>query len=508
MVFPIAALIAAAGTGVGALINKSATDKATAASTAATTQNNALARELYGKNTQNLQPYMNAGAAATGAISQQLGLGGGYGGSPYGGNAGQMGMAAPNQMSMGGGGGLPAGVDAAAWDALRSSGALQGDDFGYGSPSGSAGRGEQDWSAYLQANPDVMQWAQETVAAGAAPDLASAAQQHYQNHGQAEGRQVPMLAAQSQPSTPDMDGSSYGPQMGARQTYTRPDAGAAPTFNRPGDTGRPADPTRASYVRPEMPGFKFGKDEYVKTPGFDFQQERGMGALKSDKTFNGLLRSGAALKGALDFSQNLAMQDFTGERAFAYGQYSDDRNRQDNIFSQDRAYGTGVFDTDRNRQDNIFAGDRARQDGIFESDRGYGTDLYMANRDFANNNFTSDRNFGTGIYDADRSYATSRFDTRTNDLFNLSSQGLSGANALSGVSTNYLNNVSSNNNTQAGITANAALAGAGNTNALIGDAMYAFGRRGSSYGAPSASGSGGGAYDYMSPAQNRFLSRY
>jgi hypothetical protein len=302
------------------------------------------------------------------------------------------------------------------------------------------------------------------------------AQWHYQNYGQAEGRQAPeTVQAQAQPAAPD--GSSYGPQVGQRQTFTRTDAGPTPTFNRPTDTARPA------YTRPTDAGFKFGMDEYVQTPGFNFQQERGMGALKSDKTFNGLLRSGAALKGALDFSQNLAMRDFTGERAFAYGQFSDDRNRQDNIFSQDRAYGTGAFEADR-----------ARQDGNFESDRGYGADMFLANRSRNDNIFSQDRAYGTGIYDADRGYATDRFDTRTNNLLSVSNQGLSGANALAGVSTNYVNGVSGNNNTQAGITANAALAGAGSTNALIGDAMYAFGRRGSSYGAQPNVLSGSGSY--------------
>lgn len=494
------------------------------------TENNELAQTTLDQGVRSLSPYVNRGEGAASALYQRA-MGQPPGGQPQGQGAGsgwRLDPATGQYVAPGGMVSVPPEVAA---------------QMGVTGSPGAPGQGGQDWSAYLQANPDVMQWAQETVAAGAAPDLATAAQGHYQKHGQAEGRQVPTLAAQSQPSTPDQAGSSYGPQMGARTTYTRPDAGAAPTFNRPGETARPdparpGDPTRASYTRPnyartETPGFKFGMDEYVQTPGFNFQQERGMGALKSDKTFNGLLRSGAALKGALDFSQNLAMQDFTGERAFAYGQYSDDRNRQDNIFSQDRAfgtgafesdraYGTGVFDTDRNRQDSIFAGDRQRQDnifdtdrnrrdGIFESDRGYGTDLFLANRNFTNSNFNSDREYGTGIYDSDRDYATSRFDSQNSLLAGFADQGYSATGAQNSLRGANYTARAGNNDAYYGTMNDAALGKAANRNALYAAGGRAYANVEDSFAnaltAGASGGAGGGASSYMATAGQNYLNR-
>lgn len=74
----IAAGISAAASVGGALLSKSssdkASDKATAASTANTASNNALAREIYGQNLQNLSPFMSRGNAAGDAINALLGL--------------------------------------------------------------------------------------------------------------------------------------------------------------------------------------------------------------------------------------------------------------------------------------------------------------------------------------------------------------------------------------------------------------------------------------------------
>lgn len=71
----IAAGIGAAGAIGGALINKSATKKATDASTAATTANNALQASTYAANASRLDPYGMRGNAAGDAINALL-LGG------------------------------------------------------------------------------------------------------------------------------------------------------------------------------------------------------------------------------------------------------------------------------------------------------------------------------------------------------------------------------------------------------------------------------------------------
>jgi hypothetical protein len=77
-------------------------------------------------------------------------------------------------------------------------------------------------------------------------------------------------------------------------------------------------------------------------------------------------------------------------------------------------------------------------------------------------------------------------------LTGISNQGVEGVNALAGAGTNFANQVSANNTSAATATGNAALAGAGNVNALIGQGLAAYGlaRGMSSFGA-GAPGAGG-----------------
>lgn len=89
--------------------------------------------------------------------------------------------------------------------------------------------------------------------------------------------------------------------------------------------------------------------------------------------------------------------------------------------------------------------------------------------------------FGQGI-------GSQEFGNYLGYLSNQQGIGLSGANALAGVGTNYANSVGANNTANANTQGNAAIAGANNTNALIGNILgtgaYLYGNRGSSYAAP------------------------
>lgn len=80
---------------------------------------------------------------------------------------------------------------------------------------------------------------------------------------------------------------------------------------------------------------------------------------------------------------------------------------------------------------------------------------------------------------------TGDFQTYLGNLSNQQGVGLSGVNALAGVGTNYANGVSANNDSAASVAGNAALAGAGQTNALLGQITGAggnlVGKLGSSY---------------------------
>jgi len=291
-------------------------------------------------------------------------------------------------------------------------------------PQGRAG--EPDWEAYLREHQDVREHADRVAAGGG--DRIQAAKEHYAQYGEAEGRYLPTFAA---------------PPGGAEQPIFGPPVEARPEFERPIIVARP------SYSRPSSRPLDVSLGAYEKSPDFEFQMSRGLEALKSDRTLNGLLNSGAALKGALDFSQNLALGDYGQWRDYVTGQHNRDRDFSEAQFQSDRAFGNANYNLDRARQDGIFADDRA---------------------------------FGTGTWEADRAYDTSRFDTRLNSLMDVNRLGLGAAGSLAGVGQNYASSVGANNTNQAGITANAALAGAGQLNSLLGSLAYTYGRQGSSYG--------------------------
>lgn len=84
----IGAAASIGGAVLGSKAQKKAANTAAAAQQRATDQNNALLRELYGRNTQNFQPYMATGREAMGQINDFLGLRGEpqqpqlYGGQP------------------------------------------------------------------------------------------------------------------------------------------------------------------------------------------------------------------------------------------------------------------------------------------------------------------------------------------------------------------------------------------------------------------------------------------
>lgn len=76
---PVGAIVGSAVVGAGASAisaskNSKAINKASDAQTAATRENNALTREIYGQNKNTLSPYINSGYQANSAINALLGL--------------------------------------------------------------------------------------------------------------------------------------------------------------------------------------------------------------------------------------------------------------------------------------------------------------------------------------------------------------------------------------------------------------------------------------------------
>lgn len=278
---------------------------------------------------------------------------------------------------------------------------------GYSSPNQPA---RTDYGALLSDNPDVQDWASQD--GNPANDQEQAAF-WLQNYGQKdiETGLRPELKTVANPF------SAYA----SRETAVRPSFGSGP--------GAP-DLSQAAFEQ---------------SPVFNLGLREGQANLNSNFGARGLLRSGAAIQGALDFARENVKQNYT---TFANTALASNQQAQ-NMFNADRTASNQNFDVDQ-----------SRYDARFDADRGY-----LTNR-----------------YDTDRAYDTNRYDTTTNNLFALSGIGTNAINTLAGAGNNYVNTLTNSNNAAADATGNSAIAAANSTNNLYGQAMqgigYAYGMRG------------------------------
>lgn len=214
------------------------------------------------------------------------------------------------------------------------------------------------------------------------------------------------------------------------------------------------NPLAAFAARPaaERPAFGSGpgapnlsEDAFKSSPLYNLGMAEGQANLNSNFGARGLLKSGAAIKGALDFARENVRNNYS---TFANTALAANQQAQN------------MFIADRNASNQNFDVDQLRTDARFDADRGY----------------------LTSRLDADRSFNTNRFDTQTNNLFSLAGIGTGAINALAGVGNNYVGTVANSNNARADATGNAAIASANSTNNLFGNAMqgigYAYGMRG------------------------------
>lgn len=401
MVFPLAAAVAGA-VGIGSsLYSSSQAKKASKAQLAAQQQAEAakLAAQREAFNTvQGLnQPGVDAGNLGLDALLKEFGLapGGGRSQAPQGpmsydaaGNV-QRGAApmAPNygggQVAQGGGAGkVPGG-------------------FAGGLPANTGGDMAPQGGGYLDANPDVAQFARDAVAQGFTPEGWSggvidspeeAAQYHYETYGQQEGRQMPMGPGQQGPI-------DY-------TTAERPNAPTAPQFERPdavqfGDYGQA--PAAFSYTTADI----------ENDPGYRFALSQGLGAVNAASAARGKLRSGDTIKALQDRGSGVAHQfdqNFFNRALSTFG-----ANR--NAFEADRSFAGNRYQFDTNRQDQNFG-----------DDRGYGTGLWQ---------FGVNR--GDQVFNDARDYQTGRIDQRTNNLFDLAGIGQSANRTIGNAATGFAN---------------------------------------------------------------------
>lgn len=136
-----------------------------------------------------------------------------------------------------------------------------------------------NYAAYVQANPDVQNEFQR-VGSRFGNDPAAFGQFHYQTYGQNEGRALPQFG--------------QGALAGTGTNMLSPQQTAMSAF-----------------------------EKYRDSTGYQFRLNQGMNALNSAYAGRGVLQSGAAIKGALEYGQNLA----TGE----FGNYLNSLQTQQNL---------------------------------------------------------------------------------------------------------------------------------------------------------------------------------
>jgi hypothetical protein len=251
-----------------------------------------------------------------------------------------------------------------------------------------------DWDAYIAANPDVAAWIQQghgdpSLGPNQTPEQAAAYQFH--NTGQSEGRTVPTLHPAQ--ATPGPGGTpATPPDLGTASpvvaNYTRPDQPATPNFG--------PSPDAASYLN----GANF-----TASPGYQWRLQQGQRNLNANFGARGLLQSGSAIQGAIDYGQNQASSEYGNWFNQQQQLYADKAGQ----YNTDRASGLNQFNLDRNNTNNNFA-----------EDRSYGTNLAVNNRDFAN----------------------SQYNTQTQNLFQLAGVGANAAAAIGGANNTYANNAS------------------------------------------------------------------
>lgn len=352
-------------------------------------------------------------------------------------------------------------------------GAVGGTAAAPGAPAPAAG-GQPDWSAYLQAYPDVAagyqtemanpQQAQALAAMGITTPEQFAAD-HWQRFGQNEGRTLPTTQA-----TPTMTGAPGGGGGAPVQPgYTDPTAPYGYTAGpRPAPGVEPA-----AYVSGADPAYitpNFGTDAYHQSPGYNFQVSEALKAINNQASAGGRLLSGQRLKAITQRAGSLADQDYTDWRNFTAGQ----ANNQN-------AYNRASF----------------------ESDRSFG---YGQARD-ARGDYVNDRTRADGLYNDDRTFDAGRYDARNQSLLTLAGFGPQANSQTGSAAQNFATNAGNLMTNSANATANAGIGSANAFNTALNNlgtgAFYLAGRVGSGSGS-TAGGNYFGGNAGIAPANFSF----
>lgn len=291
------------------------------------------------------------------------------------------------------------------------------------------------YQAYLKGNAEGFGGANEGQNWGDwgyAPGLSE--EQFYQQYqattGQGAGYQVPQTQPSApqpqapQPTTPGQPAvDPYAMPDRARETMARPDQ---PVWQGAGQA-----PDQASYF-----------SNFTADPGYQFRLQQGLDSANTGFAARGMLKSGAAAKGVMDYSSGLASQEYNNW----FNRQNTLYNGATNQYNQDRSANYNIFNTERSNLNNNFENDRSRADNVFSEDRSFDK---------------------ASSIDA-RNYDTGRVDQRTSNLFDLARLGSGAAGTVGGASQNYANNSGNIFANQAGAAGAAANANAGANAGMVG----------------------------------------
>ncbi|PIB91292.1 hypothetical protein [Caulobacter sp. FWC2] len=375
-----------------------------------------------------------------------------------------------------------------------------GDRLGVNAPAGPKA-GDQNWTAYLAAHPDVAAAVKDPNGGFNGATEAERAADHFSRYGQAAGYSVPAYTAEEAASAaPKTDVQlSDAAKVG---TYTRPADQAAPAAYTPDTyTGQEYKaPTYAAtsyaagdYTRPDYnPKLDVSLEAFKSSPEYQaalYDINRQSGAAASALAATGGLQSGAALKRLQEIGQDNTVKYYGDYRDFTTGQYNTDRNRSDSNFN----YDTGLKSSNALNYDQLNAQQRQAYDQLNSGNAlnyaqlNSGNKLNydqlnsgnkqnaatMARSDYqygqgrADQNFNTDRAYGTDLALNNRTYETGRYDVGTNNLFNLANIGQGAAAQTNTAVQNGVNTTSNALFSNAANQGNAALSSASNLNGLL-----------------------------------------
>lgn len=211
---------------------------------------------------------------------------------------------------------------------------------------------------------------------------------------------------------PDLTNASR-PTTAPAPTYTDPTIAPAPTFGPAPQAGDFLDPSK-----------------FQTSPGYEWAVQQGQRNLNANFGARGLLKSGAALQGSIDYGQNQANSQY-----------------QNWFSNQNSLYNTalGQYNQDRNVGLNQYNADRTTTLNQFNNDRNVGLSQYNTDVTRSDNNFTTDRSFQAG-----------QQQQNTNNLFSLANYGQTAAGNVSNAAGGFANNSSNIYGNQANAIGNAA----------------------------------------------------